>query len=273
MTVKKNSKFKINVDTKESKLTGLQGFLETLLRKFRIASFLIALIPVYIIAALIMAISVLPGVYLFTFLNELSAEWLQVFHYLALAIGIVLGYMLYGFTVIFVTPVFNFLIPMRLKPFRGPYYSIRSVPWYVHNALLYLVRYTFLEFVTPTPVNILFYRMMGMKIGKGVHINTTNISDARLIEIEDKVTIGGSAHIICHYATKGYLVVSRVKIKRGATLGLKSTIMGDVEIGENALIAPHEVVFPKSRIPSNYNNSKGKLKIEEQDKSLIHAGK
>jgi hypothetical protein len=27
--------------------------------------------------------------------------------------------------------------------------------------------------------------------------------------------------------------------------------MGDVEIGENAVIAPHEVVFPKSRVPAN----------------------
>lgn len=92
---------------------------------------------------------------------------------------------------------------------------------------------------------------MGMKIGKGVHLNTTNISDPSLIELEDHVTIGGSAHIIAHYASKGYVIVEPVKIKKGATVGLKATIMGDVEIGENAVIAPHEVVFPKSRIPAN----------------------
>jgi acetyltransferase-like isoleucine patch superfamily enzyme len=91
---------------------------------------------------------------------------------------------------------------------------------------------------------------MGMKIGKGAHINTTNISDPRLIEIGDKVTIGGSVHIIAHYASKGYLIVDPVKIGKGATVGLKATIMGGVEIGEGAVIAPHEVILPKSRIPA-----------------------
>jgi acetyltransferase-like isoleucine patch superfamily enzyme len=141
-------------------------------------------------------------------------------------------------------------MPFRLKPFRGGYYSLGAVPWYFHNALTYIVRYTFLEFITPTPMNILFYRMMGMKIGKNVHLNTTNISDPCLIEIGDKVTIGGSAHIIAHYASKGYIIVDHVKIGNGATVGLKATIMGDVEIGETAAIGPHEVILPKSRIPA-----------------------
>ncbi len=100
-----------------------------------------------------------------------------------------------------------------------------------------------------------------MKIGKNVHLNTTNISDPCLIEIEDKVTIGGSVHIIAHYATKGYLIVEPVRIKKGATVGLKATIMGDVEIGEGATIAPHEVVFPKSRIPA------GRKPFTEEDKA------
>jgi acetyltransferase-like isoleucine patch superfamily enzyme len=158
--------------------------------------------------------------------------------------------MLYGITLIFIIPLFNFLMPFRVKPFRGNYYSITSVPWYIHNAFTYVVRYTFLEFVTPTPLNILFYKMMGMKIGKGVHINTTNISDPGLIVIEDKVTIGGSATIIAHYASQGYLIVEPTRIKKGATIGIKATVMGDVEIGEGAIIAPHEVILPKSRIPA-----------------------
>ena len=91
--------------------------------------------------------------------------------------------------------------------------------------------------------------MMGMKIGKGVHINTTNISDAGLIELGDHVTIGGSATLFAHYAMKGYLVVSNLKIEEGVTIGLKATIMGDVEIGKYATIAPHEVILPKSKIP------------------------
>lgn len=255
---KKKISTRIDVDTNESSLKGIKGFIETILRKFRTPFFYAALIPVYILAALIMAISTLPGIYLFNFLYSATLDSIQFIHFFAIAISIVCGYLLYGFTLVFVTPFFNKILPFKLKPFRGPYYSLHSVPWYVHNALIYLVRYTFLEFITPTPINILFYKMMGMKVGKGAHINTTNISDACLIELEDKVTIGGSAHIICHYAAKGFLVISPVKIRKGATLGLKCTVMGDVEIGEDAVIAPHEVVYPKSRIPTGYPNHEKK---------------
>ncbi len=51
-----------------------------------------------------------------------------------------------------------------------------------------------------------------------------------------------------HYTSKGYLIVEPVKIKTGVTIGIKTTVMGDVEIGEGTMVSPHEVVKPKSRI-------------------------
>jgi carbonic anhydrase/acetyltransferase-like protein (isoleucine patch superfamily) len=104
--------------------------------------------------------------------------------------------------------------------------------------------------------------MMGMKMGKGVQINTTNISDAALIELGNHVTIGGSATLIAHYAAKGYLIVANTKTKESATVGLKATIMGDVVIGKNATIAPHEVVMPKSRIPDGEKPVDAKTNIK-----------
>jgi len=240
----------VDVDATTSERTGIGGFFEMLLRRFRTGAYLVALTPLYLIGISAMGISATPGVYLFNYILDASSEWPKLIHYGAISCGLVASYFLYGFTLIFVMPFFNFIMPFRIKPFRASYYSLTSVPWYFHNAFTYIVRYTFLEFITPTPLNLLFYRLMGMKIGKGAHINTTNISDPGLIEIEDKVTIGGSVHIIAHYASHGYLIVERVKIRKGATVGLKATIMGDVEIGEGATIAPHEVILPKSRIPA-----------------------
>ena len=92
--------------------------------------------------------------------------------------------------------------------------------------------------------------MMGMKIGKGSHIITTNISDPCMIEIGNNVTIGGSAHNFAHYNSQQYLIVAPVKIGNRVTIGLKATIMGDVEIGDDVIISANEVVFPKSRIAS-----------------------
>jgi hypothetical protein len=241
---------RVDVLSSRSERKGLGGLYETFIRRFRILSYVLSMIPLYLIGFFGMGVSLLPGVYFVQFIYELTLTLPQFWHYLCLSIAIIMAYFLYGFTLIFVMPLLNFLMPFRLKPFRAGYYSLESVPWYFHNAFTYLVRYTFLEFITPTPFNVLFYRMMGMKIGKGVHINTTNISDPAMIELEDYVTIGGSVHLIGHYAAKGFLIVEKVRIRKGATIGLKATVMGNVEIGEGAAIGPHEVVLPKSRIPA-----------------------
>ncbi len=271
---KKFTNTKEDVDSTTSGKQGIGGIFERLLRKFRVGAFLAALMPLYLVGILAMGVSTTPGILFFNFMSDLGSNWYALFHAMAMGIGIVGGYFLYGFTLIFMIPLVNFLLPFRLKPYRGSYFSLESVPWYIHNALTYIVRYTFLEFITPTPLNTLFYRMMGMKIGKGVQINTTNISDPCLIEIEDKVTIGGSAHIIGHYGQKGYLVLSKVKIGKGATIGLKATIMGDVDIGERAVIGPHEVILPKSRIhkgrkPKNTSNENNNDNNELEQRSVV----
>ena len=81
--------------------------------------------------------------------------------------------------------------------------SLAALRWYVHCTLTLVVRYSFLEFVTPSPFAQLYYRLMGMKIGRHVTINSTAIADPSLIEMEDGVTIGGSASIMAHYAQGG----------------------------------------------------------------------
>ncbi len=80
-------------------------------------------------------------------------------------------------------------------------------------------------------------------------INTTNISDPCLIEIGDYVTIGGSATLVAHYGMKGFLVIDKLIIKDGATIGLKASLFGDVIVGERALVKPNDVLLPKTRIP------------------------
>ena len=89
---------------------------------------------------------------------------------------------------------------------------------------------------------------MGMKIGKGVVINSTNISDPCLITLGDYVTIGGSATIFAHYGQKGYLIVSPVTIGAKSTIGLKASIMGGAKVGEKATVLPHAVVLPRARV-------------------------
>lgn len=237
-----------DVLTTTSEKSGVHGFAEVLLRRFRTLSFLFLLAPVVVLCGFCIGLSLAPGIWLFQSAQNLTLHWPFLFKFVALGCSLSLAFYMYGLTLIFVVPAVNFLMPFRVRPFRGPWYSLPAVPWYVHNALTYIVRFTFLEFITPTPLNILFYRMMGMRIGKGVVINTTNISDPCMITLEDYVTIGGSATLFGHYGQKGYLIIAPIKVGQGTNVGLKASIMGGAQIGRDVTIKPHSCVLPKSAI-------------------------
>jgi acetyltransferase-like isoleucine patch superfamily enzyme len=113
-----------------------------------------------------------------------------------------------------------------------------------------VVRYSFLEFVTPTPFSQMYYRLMGMKIGRHVTLNSTAIADPSLIELEDGATIGGSANILAHYAQGGFLVIATVKIGAGATIGMRAVIMGGVEVGAKAKVLANSFVLPHTKVPA-----------------------
>ncbi len=243
------SAMKENVLAESSELKGPGGWVESALRRFRNLGVLLLLLPVTAVCTSAIGISLTPAIFLVKFVFHLSQNWNVALHYYLVGTSIALGFVIYGITLIFVVPLFNFLMPFRVVAFRGIWYSLPAIPWYVHNAFTYIVRYTFLEFVTPSPANLLFYRMMGMKIGKGVVINSTNISDPCMIELGDYVTIGGSAHLMAHYGQKGYLVISPVKIGKGTTIGLKASVMGGVTIGQDCNIKPHAAVLPKTEVP------------------------
>lgn len=240
---------KIDIETIHSDHKGIKGIFEVLLRRFKLAMHIATMIPVYLFACVVLGACLVPAISFFRMVTELVVShptWLQNISYgLALAVG----FFIYGVSLIFFLPVVNFLIGVKLKEWRGPYYSAESLKWFLHNGLTYLARFTFLEFITPSPLGNLFYQMMGMKIGKGVQINTTWISDPSLIEIGDKSTIGGSAAIMAHYGQGGLLIIAPVKIGIACTIGIKATIMGGVIVGDGAKLLPHSVLLPKTIVP------------------------
>jgi acetyltransferase-like isoleucine patch superfamily enzyme len=238
-----------NVDSEKSDLKGAAGILEGLLRKFRNGMHMVIITPLYMLCCLLVGMALFPGILLVQEVNRIAADWSLVPKTFAFAVALPAAYFIYGFSLLLIVPAFNFIGRFNLKAWRGPYYSIGAISWYIHNANLYLLRFTFLEFITPTPFANFFYQLMGMKIGRGTVINTTYISDPSLISMGEKVTIGGSVTIVGHYGQGGYLILAPVEIGDKATIGLKASIMGGAKIGKDAKVLPHSVVMPKTIIP------------------------
>ncbi len=243
---------RIDVNSTSSERKGLAGLAETVLRRFNDLGHFVLLTPLYLIGCAMVGLAVWPGLLIFQFASDFSVQhnlsngtslWLKG------AAGAA-AYLSYGFSLLILAPLVNKILVGRLPKWRGAYYSLPAIRWYIHNGLTYLVRYTFLEFVTPSPMNIFFYRMMGMRIGRGTIINSTHLSDPSLIEMGKKVTVGGSVAIVGHYGQGGYLVLAPVKIESGVTLGLRCVVLGGAHIGEGAKILPNSAVLPKTIVPA-----------------------
>jgi len=224
------------------------GLLDRFIRRFGVASHALAILLLYVVASVAIGLALAPALW---FLS-LSWEWVahfdawQKWPLFGFALG--LAFFIAGFTLLLVVPIFNVLLPTRVKPFKGSYYTYAALPWYIHNGLFYLVRYTFLPFVTLTPFGDWFLRAMGMKLGRRAFINSEFISDPCLLTVGDDAVIGGSVHLFAHYGGGGHLNIAPTIIGARATIGQKATVMGDVHVGEGATLLPHSVLLPGSRV-------------------------
>ena len=194
-------------------------------------------LALYVQLSLLGGLAATPGLWVFTRVAALADGWSAWPRMFALSVGGFLGYFAFTVAVIFVAGLF------RVVTFAGTplgtysYYSGKGFRWASYNALILLVRYTCMNWMRVTPLLVLFHRLMGMKVGKRVQINTSVIGDSNLIEIGDDTVIGGDVTLIGHSAERGNLVTARVKIGANVTVGLMAIVMPGVVVGDRAVIA------------------------------------
>lgn len=260
-----------DINKEPSKKKGFWGWLESFLRTFVLPTYIITIVLTSFSYILAIGTSLAPGIYLYQIVSDFFANDSLIIKSFLLGCTIGVGFVLFILVLIFIVPILNAPVLPFIKPARGPWFSLESIPWFYHNSMTYLVRYTILDFITPTPLNLLFYRMMGMKMGRNCMINTTNISDPALITLGNNVTIGGSAYLMAHYGMKGFLVIDRLKIGDGTNIGLHAKILGGVTLGKKVMVAPNSAILPKTvlpdgarfGLPDSNSNSNNTIKNQE----------
>jgi len=223
-------------------------FLDRLVRRYARPAYIVVVLLLYLLVSTALGFALTPAIWCWQWFAEQSRALSFPAAGLLLGLGTALSFFIFGFALLCVIPIYNFILPTRVHPFRGGYYTLRAAPWLLHNALFYLVRFTFLPFVTLTPFGIWFLKAMGMKIGRHAFINTEYISDPQLLTIGEDAALGGSVRIFAHYGGGGNLVVAPVIIGDRATIGLAATVMGDVQVGRDATVLPNSVLLPGSRV-------------------------
>jgi len=102
------------------------------------------------------------------------------------------------------------------------------------------------QFIDYSPIKVWLYRLIGIKIGKGVFIAPDVILDPHfptLVEIHDYAILGWGAKFFTHSFSGKMYRTGRIVVGEGAVIGAFSLVRGGVTIGKNANISADSIVY------------------------------
>jgi acetyltransferase-like isoleucine patch superfamily enzyme len=225
----------------------------------------------HLLSVLILGFSLFPMIYfLYGMWHLVPPQWVWL-KVLVFSFSLGIGFFLFGFALILFCVFFKNLLGFRISPGLFTLHSWEGLRWIGYNSMILIANAAFLDVLRVSPFQTLFYRLMGAKIGNDVNINTAGLADLSMLEIGDRVAIGGGVALICHAVERGFLRLAPTKIGNGASIGIGSVIMPDCEIGEGASIGPCSYLPKGTRIPPKGawgGNPIRDLRAERRDEAL-----
>jgi non-ribosomal peptide synthetase-like protein len=110
-----------------------------------------------------------------------------------------------------------------------------------------------LDFMRGTPWLPIILRLMGVKTGKRVWLNTTDITEQDMVHIGDDTALNEDCGPQTHLFEDRVMKVGPVKIGKRCSIGARSIILYDSEIGDNVNIEPLSLVMKGENLQSNSN--------------------
>ena len=199
----------------------------------------------YILLGLIFGISFIPAGLLFhLFKSDFTSLTAVIYNILLLGICaylfIVSGLLTFGF--------FEKIFSLGLKPGKYDVGSFAFYHWLIMGSIHTVNINLFLPMTIGSAATKLYYKIIGIKIGKNVFINTVGLHDGYLLEIGDNVVIGGRTEITCHIFEKGTLILDKVHVGNNVLIGANCYIMPGASISDNCDISANSVIKKGKKI-------------------------
>ena len=106
-----------------------------------------------------------------------------------------------------------------------------------------------LEHLKGTPMLPWALRCLGAKIGKGVWLNTTDLTEFDCVEIGDHAELNAFSGPQTHLFEDRIMRIGRVKIGEGSTLGVRTTVLYDASVGAHCRLGPLTLVAKGEHLP------------------------
>lgn len=108
-----------------------------------------------------------------------------------------------------------------------------------------------LDYLRGTPFLPMLLRLYGTKIGKGVWLNSADLTEFDCVSIGDYAVLNMHCSPQTHLYEDRVMKVGRIEIGKGVTIGTSAIILYDTKIGDYAQIKPLTVVMKGEFIPPN----------------------
>lgn len=145
---------------------------------------------------------------------------------------------------------FTFKVDCHLSKRIDYIYSVLFPGWsrqrFYQRHLIAKIAY----FIDYSPIKCFIYKLIGVKIGKGVFISPDVWIDPHvpnLVEIKDYAVIGYGARIFTHELSGSAYTVGRVEIGEGAIVGAYAIVRGGVTIGSKVTVPLNSVSSAPAR--------------------------
>lgn len=140
----------------------------------------------------------------------------------------------------------------RYKPTMKPMWS-----WWAMRteavAVLYwgLAGKVLLDHLRGTPMLPWVLRLFGTKFGKGVFMDTTDLTEFDCVQVGDFVSLNALSALQTHLYEDRLMKVGHVNVGSGVTVGAGSTVLYDTRIGDHARLGPLTLVMKGEHIPAH----------------------
>ena len=193
------------------------------------------------------------GAFLFT-------RWLQLFLITVLGLAAVDLYAVFGSVLIsaFValTLVVNALylvlverVFTAFRPLQPKFCSIYDPYFWWHERLWKVPEAAYFQVFNGTPFKSVFWRMMGVRIGKRVFDDGCYVTERTLVAIGDDCMLNAGSKVQCHSQEDGTFKSDRTVIESGCTLGVSSLVHYGVTMGHGVVLAPDSFLMKGEEVP------------------------
>ena len=134
----------------------------------------------------------------------------------------------------------KWLLLGRIKPGRHPLWGFYYWRWWLAQQI---ITATPLDYLVESPWLPRYFRLMGARVGRNVHLGTTSLAAFDLVAIGDDSSVGQDARLSGYSLEGGFLEIGGIRIGRRCYVGNRSilspgTILEDGAVLEDLSLLP-----------------------------------